>query len=69
MKHINIDGAQNVEVSRKLPSEKTPEEQLALMERYTRVYRENLSEDKAIREVQCSSVIYPICSGTWNPGI
>ncbi len=68
MKHINIDGAQNVEVSRKLPSEKTPEEQLALMERYTRVYRENLSEDKAIREVQCLSVIYPDLFRHLEPG-
>ncbi|WP_294731724.1 pyruvate formate lyase family protein [uncultured Faecalibaculum sp.] len=68
MKHINIDGAQNVEVSRKLPSEKTPEEQLALMERYTRVYRENLSEDKAIREVRCLSVIYPDLFRHLEPG-
>lgn len=68
MKHINIDGAQNVEVSRKLPSEKTPEEQLALMERYIRVYRENLSEDKAIREVRCLSVIYPDLFRHLEPG-
>ncbi len=59
MKHINIDGAQNVEVSRKLPSEKSPLEQLELMERYTNTYRDNLPKDKALREIRCLEVIYP----------
>ena len=59
MKHINIDGAQNVEVSRKLPSEKTPARQLDMMERYTEVYRSHLNDDKSLREVKCLEVIYP----------
>ena len=36
-KKINIDGAQNVEVSIPIPCEKTPREQLSIMEAYTAV--------------------------------
>lgn len=68
MKHINIDGAQNVEVSRKIPSEKTPAQQLALMEKYTQVYKENLHADKAIREIRCLEVIYPELFRQPEPG-
>lgn len=59
MKHINIEGAQNVSVSKKLPSEKTVMEQLDIMERYTQVHKENLQEDKAIREIRCLQVLFP----------
>lgn len=68
MKHINIDGAQNVEVSRKIPSEKTPIQQLELMEKYTRVYKENMDADKAIREIRCLEVIYPELFRRPEPG-
>ena len=33
-KKISIDGAQNVEVSKPIPCEKSPQEQLAIMEAY-----------------------------------
>lgn len=68
MKHINIDGAQNVEVSRKIPSEKPPIQQLELMEKYTRVYKENMDADKAIREIRCLEVIYPELFRRPEPG-
>ena len=68
MKHINIDGAQNVEVSRKIPSEKTPIEQLELMEKYTDTYKANMDQDKAIREVRCLEVIYPTLFRKAEPG-
>lgn len=58
MKKNNIDGVQNVEVSKKLPSEKTPVQQLELMEEYSRTYQEYSCDDKAVREVKCLEVIY-----------
>lgn len=59
MARINIDGAQNVEVSKPIPSEKTPTEQLAIMERYTETHRAFTGKDKARREVECLKVIFP----------
>ena len=41
MAKINIDGVQNAEVSIKIPCEKRPQEQLEIMEEYTRVYQES----------------------------
>lgn len=59
MAKINIDGAQNVEVSKKIPCEKSYEEQLEIMETYTKVHKENCSKNKAIREVECLKVLFP----------
>lgn len=59
MPKISVAGAQNVEVSKKLPIEKTDEEQLELMEQYTRVHRESLDLSKEEREVNCLRVLYP----------
>ena len=42
MKHkINIDGAQNVEVSKPIPCEKSIEEQLNIMEAYTKAHKDS----------------------------
>lgn len=59
MAHINIDGVQNVQVSKPIPSEKTPQEQLRIMEEYTETHRRLLNGDKARREVECLKVIFP----------
>lgn len=59
MPKISVAGAQNVEVSKKLPAEKTPQEQLALMEEYTRVHRESHLLSKEEREIICLRVLYP----------
>lgn len=59
MARINIDGAQNVEVSIKIPCEKSVEEQLEIMEAYTQAHKENKGKDKAIREIECLKTIYP----------
>ena len=59
MAHINIEGTQNVSVSKKLPPELSVDQQLALMEEYTRVHRESLNLDKAERELNCLKVIFP----------
>ena len=54
-----VDGGQNVEVSVKLPSEKTPLQQLEIMEAYTRAYHRSAGLDKAYREINCLKVIFP----------
>lgn len=59
MAKINIDGVQNAEVSIKIPCEKSAQEQLEIMETYTRVYKESEGLDKATREINCLKVIYP----------
>ena len=59
MARINIDGAQNVEVSIKIPCEKTPLEQLEIMEAYTKAHQESKDEDKAVRELNCLKTIFP----------
>ncbi|MBO7703468.1 MAG: pyruvate formate lyase family protein [Solobacterium sp.] len=59
MAHINIEGAQNVNVSKKLPPEKTPDEMLEIMETYTRVHRENSDKGKEFRELNCLRVLFP----------
>lgn len=56
---INIDGSQNVEVSKPIPSEKTPQEQLAIMEAYTKAYQNSMHLDKAEREINCLKTIFP----------
>ncbi|MCA0253836.1 MAG: pyruvate formate lyase family protein [Actinobacteria bacterium] len=59
MPKVDVAGAQNVEVSKKLPIEKTPAEQLELMEAYTRVHSESLPLSKEEREINCLRVLYP----------
>lgn len=59
MKKANVVGAQNVEVSIKLPCEKTLTEQLEIMEEYTKAHRDSLHLSKEQREINCLNVIYP----------
>lgn len=62
MKHkINIDGAQNVEVSKPIPCEKSIEEQLNIMEAYTKAHKDSVGLDKAEREIRCLSTIFRCC--------
>ena len=56
---FHAEQPQNVEVSRKLPPEKSPLEQLAVMEAYTRAHAESAGLDKALREARCLKVLYP----------
>lgn len=58
-KKINIDGAQNVEVSKPIPCEKSPQEQLAIMEAYTHAHKASEDQDKARRELNCLKTIFP----------
>ncbi|WP_439710154.1 hypothetical protein [Dubosiella newyorkensis] len=60
MAKINIDGVQNVEISKKIPCEKPIEQQLEIMENYTRTYQKYIDAPKAKREIECLKTIYPI---------
>ena len=57
--HANVEGAQNVEISKKLPCEKPLIVQLEIMERYTAVHKACAALPKEIREVECLKVLYP----------
>lgn len=59
MAKINIEGAQNVSVSKKLAPEKSLDEQLEIMEAYTKAHKNSANLDKASRELNCLNVIYP----------
>lgn len=59
MAKFDIDGVQNVEVSIKLPCEKSPERQLEIMEEYTRTHRAMAGASREEREVACLEVLYP----------
>ena len=56
---FDVNGAQNVEVSEKLPCEKPLEEQLEIMEAYTAVHKSHQNSPKELREVACLKVLYP----------
>lgn len=53
------EGAQNVEVSKKLPCEKPLMEQLEIMEAYTAVHQRYTRDQKERRELECLKVLYP----------
>lgn len=59
MAKFNVEGAQNVEISKKIPCEKPLLVQLEIMERYTEVHRASATLPKEIREVECLKVLYP----------
>ena len=59
MANFNVEGAQNVEISMKLPCEKPLIVQLEIMERYTAVHKACAALPKEIREVECLKVLYP----------
>ena len=57
--NFNVEGAQNVEISKKIPCEKPLIVQLEIMERYTAVHKACAALPKEIREVECLKVLYP----------
>jgi len=60
MAKFSPDGIQNVEVSKKIPCEKSPMVQLEIMERYTHIHKMNTEQPKEIREIRCLQEIYPV---------
>ncbi len=59
MVKFDLEGIQNVEVSKTIPCEKTLPEQLELMERYTRTHEAYRNASVAEREAACLAVQYP----------
>ncbi len=59
MAKFDVNGGQNVEVSIKIPSEKSLGEQLEIMEKYTQVHMQCSGKPNAYREVECLKVLYP----------
>jgi len=66
MVKFNVDGGQNVEVSKKLPSEKSLYEQLEIMQLYTDTHRAFTGREE--REVACLKVLYPRLFRNIQPG-
>ena len=60
MVKFDVEGGQNVEVSRKIKCEKPLVTQLEIMERYTETHRRFANASKERREVECLKVIYPV---------
>ena len=59
MVKFDIEGNQNVEVSIKIPCEKSYDEQLRIMEKYTETHWKFSGSSKLRREAECLKVIYP----------
>lgn len=59
MVKFDVEGGQNVEVSKKIKCEKPLVRQLEIMEEYTEIHRKYASASKERREVECLKVIYP----------
>ena len=59
MVKFDVEGSQNVEVSKKIPCEKPLIRQLEIMETYTAVHKKYSGSSKARREVECLKVIFP----------
>ncbi len=51
--------AEQVHVNKKFESEKSPEEQLQIINEYTLTHKENLADCKELREIKCLNVLYP----------
>jgi pyruvate-formate lyase len=67
MANFNVEQEQNVEVSKKIPCEKSLAEQLDIMEQYTRTHKACSSLPKELREVECLKVLYPRLFRSINP--
>lgn len=59
MAKFNVEESQNVEISKKIPCEKSLIEQLEIMEEYTSVHQKYSLLPKEIKEIECLKVLYP----------
>ena len=60
MVKFDIEGSQNVEVSKKIKCEKSLIRQLEIMEQYTATHKKYSKSSKERREVECLKVIFPV---------
>lgn len=59
MVKFNVEGAQNVNVSKLIPLEKSLLEQLELMEAYTQTHQRYSQASRERREIECLKILYP----------
>lgn len=59
MVQFDVEGSQNVNVSKILPCEKSLVEQLEIMETYTQTHQRYSREEKEKREAECLKVLFP----------
>lgn len=59
MVKFDVEGSQNVEVSKKIPCEKSLVRQLEIMEEYTATHQRFVDASKERREVECLKIIFP----------
>lgn len=59
MVKFDVEGSQNVEVSRKIECEKPLLKQLEIMEKYTETHKRYTGSSLEKRETGCLKVIYP----------
>lgn len=59
MVKFDVEGGQNVEVSKKIKCEKPLVRQLEIMEQYTETHKKYSHASKERREVECLKIIYP----------
>lgn len=59
MVQFDVEGGQNVEVSKKIKCEKPLVRQLEIMEHYTETHKMFSGSSKERRETECLKVIYP----------
>ena len=59
MAKFNVETAQNVEQSKKMPCCKPLMEQLGIMEQYTKTHQRYTNQSKERREIECLKVLYP----------
>ncbi len=59
MVQFDVNGAQNVEVSKKLPPAKSLAEQLDILERFTEAHCAHSGDSREAREIACLQVLYP----------
>ena len=59
MVKFDVEGSQNVNVSKVIPCAKSDMEQLEIMERYTETHQKYSSSSRARREIECQKVLFP----------
>lgn len=68
MVKFNVEGAQNVNVSKLIPLQKSLLEQLELMEVFTQTHQKYTQASRERREIECLKILYPATFRTVEEG-
>ena len=68
MVKFNVEGAQNVNVSKLIPLQKSLLEQLELMEAFTQTHQKYTQASRERREIECLKILYPATFRTVEEG-